>query len=184
MAIAPGTAVVFDVNVYLDYILGDDGSWPLLPDVPPTTSHLSADAVSLAFASKFSLFTSPRILRKVARVMAEVGQPRETIDEYISLIVDMCEFSSGAVIEPDAHDHGVIVDEDNLIVSLAKDPAVDAMIIISFDKGLLDLGPAWTGRLIMRPFDFVQRAVGQPNNLPLANYPLRGQDRRLPGRAF
>lgn len=159
MAIAPATAVVFDVNVYLDYILGDDGSWPLLPTVPPTTANASADAVSLAFASRFTLFASPHILRNVASVMRTVGQSHETIDEYLALIVDMCKFSSGAVIEPEARDHGVSDYEDNLIVSLAKDAAVDAMIIVSSDKDLLDLGPAWNGRLIMRPHDFVRRVV-------------------------
>ena len=63
--IQPGTSVVFDINVYLDYILGDDGSWPLLPDVPPTTTNPSADAVSLAFGGKFRLFASPHILKNV-----------------------------------------------------------------------------------------------------------------------
>ena len=159
MAIAAGTAVVFDVNVYLDYILGDEGSWPLLPEVPPATTNPSADAVSLAFASKFRLFASPHILRNIARVMKTVGQSSEIIDEYIALIVDMCEFSSGAVVEPEARDHGVSDYEDNLIVSLARDPLVDAMIIVSSDSDLLDLGPAWNGRLIMRPADFVRRAI-------------------------
>jgi len=160
MALAPGTSVVFDVNVYLDYILGADGSWPLLPDIPPTTANPSSDAISLAFASKFALFASPHILRNVARVMRDVGQSPGTTNEYISLIVDMCEFSGGAVIEPEARDHGVTDFEDNLIASLAKDPSVDALIIVSSDRDLLRLGPAWNGRLVMRPADFVRRVVG------------------------
>ncbi|WP_157962503.1 hypothetical protein [Homoserinimonas sp. OAct 916] len=44
-------------------------------------------------------------------------------------------------------------------MSLARDPLVDAMIIVSSDSDLLDLGPAWNGRLIMRPADFVRRAI-------------------------
>lgn len=148
--IQPGTSVVFDINVYLDYILGDDGSWPLLPDVPPTTTNPSADAVSLAFGGKFRLFASPHILKNVAQKMAIAGQSPELIDEYIAHIVDMCEFSGGAVIQP--------VDRD-LIASLVKDPAVDALLVVTSDTDLLDLGRNWNGRLIMRPREFVTRVI-------------------------
>jgi predicted nucleic acid-binding protein len=157
--IDPATPVVFDINVYLDYILGDDGSWPLLPDVPPTTENPSADAVSLAFAARFRLFASPHILRNVARVMRTVGQTEATVESYIAATVEMCEFSGGAVIEPEPLDYGVSDYEDNLILALAKDAAVDALIIVTADHHLLDLGPAWHGRLIMRPHDFVRRVV-------------------------
>ena len=58
--IDPATAVVFDVNVYLDYILGDDGSWPLLPDVPPATANPSADAVALAARMVHDRRTTPQ----------------------------------------------------------------------------------------------------------------------------
>ena len=96
--IDPATSVVFDINVYLDYILGDDGSWPLLPDVPPTTENPAADAVSLAFAARFRLFTSPHILRGVscsgvAWVRSVVGSGRGDEDlrrrniPYFSLIL-------------------------------------------------------------------------------------------------
>lgn len=157
--IDPAVAVVFDINVYLDYILGDDGTWPLLPDVPPTTENPSADAVSLAFASRFRLFASPHVLRNVARVMRSVGQQEETVGSYVAAITEMCDFSGGAVIEPLARDHGVEDYEDNLIVSLAKDPAVDALIIVTSDHHLLDLGPNWNGRLIIRPRDFVRHIL-------------------------
>lgn len=158
--IDPGTPVVFDVNVYLDYILGDDGGWPLLPDVPPTTGNHSSDAVSLAFASRFRLFGSPHILRNVARVMRATRHSEQTVEAFIEAIVDMCEFSGGAIIEPAARDHGVRDYEDNLIVSLAKDPAVEALILVTSDHDLLSLGPAWGGRLIMSPREFVRRVVG------------------------
>ena len=159
--IEPATPVVFDVNVYLDYILGDDGTWPLLPDVPPTTDNSAADAISLAFAARFRLFTSPHILRNVARVMRVAGQTEPTVEAFIAAVVEMCEFSGGAVIEPEARDHGVADYEDNLIVALAKNPAVDALIVVTSDHDLLDLGPNWNGRLIMRPGDFVRRAVAR-----------------------
>ena len=159
--IDPATAVVFDVNVYLDYILGADGSWPLLPDVPPTTDNPAADTISLALSARFRLFTSPHILRNVARVMRTVGQGEATIETFIQAIVEMCEFSGGAVIEPLDRDHGVSDYEDNLIVSLAKDPGVDALVIVTGDRDLLDLGPNWNGRLIQRPGDFVRRVVAR-----------------------
>ena len=159
--IDPTTAVVFDVNVYLDYILGDDGSWPLLPDVPPTTGNAAADAVSLAFAARFRLFTSPHILKNVARVMGVVGHSQATIEAFIEAIVEMCQFSGGAVIEPVERDHGIDDYEDNLIVSLAKDPSVDALVIVTSDSDLLHLGPDWHGRLLMRPRQIVKNVVAR-----------------------
>ena len=157
--IDPTTAVVFDVNVYLDYILGDDGSWPLLPEVPPTTDNAASDSVSLAFACRSRLFSSPHILRNVARVMRAVGQQEATVQAFSAAIVEMCEFSGGGVIEPLARDHGVKDYEDNLIVSLAKDQAVDALVIVTSDHDLLNLGPVWHGRLITRPREFVRYVV-------------------------
>ena len=154
-------AVVFDVNVYLDYILGDDGSWPLVPDVPPTTGNFAADAISLAFDSRFRLFSSPHILRNIARVMRAVGQNESTTEAFVAAVVEMCEFSGGAVIEPEARDRGIGDYEDNLIVSLAKDPGVDALVIVSSDHDLLDLGPTWHGRLIMPPREFVRRVIAR-----------------------
>lgn len=159
--IGPTTPVVFDVNVYLDYILGADGSWPLLPDVPPTTDNPAADAVSLAFGARFRLFTSPHILRTIARVMRTVGQSEPIVESFVSALVEMCEFSGGAVIEPTTRDHGVRDFEDNLIASLVKDPAVDALIVVTSDHDLLDLGPNWNGRLVMRPREFVRRIVAR-----------------------
>lgn len=157
--IAPGTPVVFDINVYLSYILGDDGSWPLLPTVPPTTSNPSADAVSLAFSGIFALYASPHILKNVAEKMAVAGQSQTVTDDFVTLVVEMCQFSGGAVVDPVTRDHGVGDFEDNLILALAKDPAVDALLIITNDHDLLDVGPAWNGRLIMPPAQFVARAI-------------------------
>jgi predicted nucleic acid-binding protein len=157
--ISPDTSVVFDINVYLDYILGPDGSWPLLPDVPPTTVNPSADAISLAFSGHFRLFASPHILRNVAEKMARLGQSPGVVDDYITLLVEMCAFSGGAVVQPADLDHGVRDYEDNLIVGLARDPAVDARVMVTSDTDLLDLGPVWNGRLIMHPRDFVRHLV-------------------------
>lgn len=157
--IDPATRVVFDVNIYLNYILGPDGTWPILPDVPPQTDNPSADAVALAFSSLFRLFSSPHILSNVARVMGNEGFSAELRESYVEAIVEMCEFSGGAVIEPRDSDHGVADYEDNLIVSLAKDPGVDALIIVTGDSDLLERGPAWNGRLYLEPAEFVRRVV-------------------------
>lgn len=159
--IDPATPVVFDVNVYLDYILGADGSWPLLPDVPPTTDNAGADAVSLAFASRFRLFASPHILRNVARVMRTVGQSEPIVEGFVAAIAEICEFSGGAIVEPITLDHGVADHEDNMIAALVKDHAVDALILVTSDHHLLDLGPNWNGRLVMRPAEFVPRVVAR-----------------------
>jgi predicted nucleic acid-binding protein len=42
---------------------------------------------------------------------------------------------------------------------LAVDPAVDALVIVTSDHHLLDIGPAWNGRLIMTPRDFVRHVL-------------------------
>lgn len=104
---------------------------------------------------------SPHILRNIARVMRSLGQGEALVAQFIAAVVEMCEFSGGAVIEPDERDHGIQDYEDNLIAALAKDAAVDALIIVSSDHHLLDLWPSWNGRLIMRPRDFVRRVIAR-----------------------
>lgn len=158
MSIPRDTPVVFDVNIYLDYLLGDDGSWPLIPTVPPSTGNPSADAFALAYDSRFRLYASPHILRNVRRVLLAAGRSAALADEFVAEIKEMCDFSGGAVVQPAGLDHGIKDFEDNTIVSLAKDPAVDALIIVTRDSDLLDLGGAFHGRLIMHPADFVRRA--------------------------
>lgn len=157
--IDPEARVVFDVNVYLDYVLGPNGSWLLLPDVPPRTDNPAADAISLAFSGRFALYASPHILTNVARVVRAADVSEGVVERFIAAMVDMCEFSGGAVIEPSERDHGIADFEDNFILSLATDPAVDAQIVVSRDRDLLEVGPVWNGRLIMTPADFVRRVL-------------------------
>ena len=160
MAIRPDTSVVFDINVYLDYILGDDGSWPALPTPPPpTTGNAGADAVALAFTDRFRLFASPHILLNIHEKMRLAGQSHKVADEFVRLIVDMCEFSGGSVIDPVVTDAGIGDFEDSHIIALARDSAVNAAIIVSRDSDLLKLSPAWNGRLILSPREFVRRAM-------------------------
>lgn len=159
MTIISETAVVFDVNVYLDYILGDDGSWPALPTPPPPTSgNASADAIALAFTGRFRLFASAHSLRNVHEKMREANSAGAA-DRFVALIVDMCEFSGGAIVEPAVTDAGIGDFENSHIVALAKDTLVDARIIVSSDHHLLRLGPVWNGRLIRPPRDFVRHPM-------------------------
>lgn len=160
MAIRPTTAIVFDINIYLNYILGDDGSWPSVPmPPPPTTGNASADAIALAFTDRFQLFASPHILRNVHEKMCTAGQSSRVADEFVRLIVDMCEFSGGAVVNPIVRDAGIGDYEDSHILALAKDEVVDADVIVSRDSDLLRIGPVWNGRLILPPREFVQHAM-------------------------
>lgn len=160
MAVRPGEGVVFDINIYLGYLLGDDGSWPSLPTPPPPTSrNPSADAIALAFDGHFRLFASPHILRNVREKAREAGQSTRVADRFVELLVDMCEFSGGAVVDPDVVDAGIGDYEDSHILALARCAPVDARIIVSGDSDLLNLGPVWQGRLILHPRDFVQHAL-------------------------
>lgn len=65
--------------------------------------------------------------------------------------VETCELTGGAIVDPVVRDHAIGDHEDNHILALAKDPAVDADVIVSSDHHLIDLGPAWNGRLMVRP---------------------------------
>ena len=69
----------------------------------------------------------------------------------------MTTFSGGGVVEPDERDHGIKDFEDNAILSFAKDPVVDALIIVTRDADFLDLGGSAHGRLLMHRYDFVRR---------------------------
>lgn len=40
-------------------------------------------------------------------------------------------------------------------------PVVDTLIVVTSDRDLLDLGPNWNGRLIMRTQHFVRRVVAR-----------------------
>lgn len=148
--------VVYDVNVYLDHIRS--GAGMLLPDRLPSASA-SSDALSLAFDQQIVLFASPHILRNINRVMRLDGQSERITTKFIEFIAEACDDSGGAIVDPFVRDHAIGDYEDNSILALAKDPAVDADVIVSSDKHLLDIGPAWNGRLIMRPRNLVSRVM-------------------------
>ncbi|WP_311245313.1 MULTISPECIES: PIN domain-containing protein [unclassified Microbacterium] len=159
-AAAPGKIpVVLDINVYLDFIGRGDGRmlFPTQSEIP--SSSPAADALALAFDDRYALFASPHILRNISRVMRENGQSPETRERFLKFIAETCELTGGAIVDPVVLDHGIGDHEDNHILALAKDPSVNADVIVSSDHHLTDLGPAWNGRLIMRPRQFTSHMV-------------------------
>ncbi|MEN9748550.1 MAG: hypothetical protein RLZZ603_1242 [Actinomycetota bacterium] len=61
---APKIRVVFDVNVFVDALVGSDSTFPLIREVPPPSSNAAMDAFSLAYDGfNFALYVSPHILR-------------------------------------------------------------------------------------------------------------------------
>ena len=149
-------AVVYDINVYLDHIRS--GAGMLLPDRLPSPSAAS-DALSLAFDQQVRLYASPHILRNIHRLMIAGQQSERVTGKFIEFIAEACEDSGGAIVDPVVRDFGIGDHEDNSILALAKDPAVDADVIVSSDHHLTDLGPAWNGRLIVRPRQFVTQML-------------------------
>jgi predicted nucleic acid-binding protein len=163
--------VVLDVNVYLDYIGHAEGRilLPTQADIPSPSP--AADTLALAFDDRHALFASPHILRNINRVMHENGQSEQTRRKFIEFIAETCQLTGGAIVDPIVRDHGIGDHEDNHILALAKDPAVDADVIVSSDHHLTDLGPAWNGRLIIKPRQFVShmtRSAAAPTPTPVA----------------
>ncbi|MFC7580135.1 PIN domain-containing protein [Schaalia naturae] len=155
-------AVVFDVNVYLNFILGADGAYPpILDEVPPTSGNSSADSLSLALDGSFALYSSPHIACTVKDGMQRCGQSQRLIGKYLELLVDIWETSGGRVVEPVVRDFGLEDFEDNNILALALDPSVQAAIVVSSDHHLLDIGPNWRGTWICRPREFVHALIGR-----------------------
>lgn len=151
--------VVLDINVYLDYIGRAQGRILLPTQADISSPSPAADALSLAFDDRYALFASPHILRNINRVMHETGQSEQTRQKFIEFIVETCQLTGGGIVDPVVRDHGIGDHEDNHILALAKDPAVDADVIVSSDHHLTDLGPAWNGRLILKPRQFVSHMV-------------------------
>ena len=152
------TAIVFDVNVFVNAMVGKDSSYPLFIELPPTTSNAASDCLSLILdAEEFSLFVSPHILRNTLRVLVErLDVSKEAAVAYIDAITEMVAWSGGAIVDPPRKVHEVHDFEDNLILDLVVD--VDALILVTDDTDLTELNP-WNERLLIRPRTFVERAV-------------------------
>ncbi|BDQ00796.1 hypothetical protein AKACHI_11320 [Aquiluna sp. KACHI24] len=146
--------VVFDVNVWIHAITGPASTYPYLDSVPPRTANPSADCLSLALdGEKFQVFSSPHILRNVARVLEELGYQDAFISRYLEGISDATHFSGGSIVEP-ARTVAKSTDfEDNLILDLVV--AVKAELLVTLDGSLRQLSPV-KGAVIIDPDSFVR----------------------------
>ena len=154
---APKIRVVFDVNVFVDALVGPDSTFPLIREVPPTTTNAAMDAFSLAYDGfNFALYVSPHILRNAGRVFELAGLSAGVTAEVLQTLVEIVHFSGGSVVDPERAVFDVKDFEDNLVLDLVK--AVDAQVVVTSDRDLIGLNP-WNGRLILNPRDFVQHII-------------------------
>ena len=155
----PNLGAVFDVNVWLAAVLGQDSEYPYLSKVPPQTSNASADAVSLALDGElFKVFTSPHIIDHVARVLSGEGLSSKTVGDFLQMMTDITHFSGGSVVEPERQSLDSPDFEDNLILDLAL--GTGSTVIVTLDRDFLALNP-WRGRLILHPRDFVMNLLSR-----------------------
>jgi predicted nucleic acid-binding protein len=181
------TAVVFDVNVLVNAMVGKDSSYPLFTQLPPATGNPASDCLSLIFdAEEFALYSSPHIIRNTVRVLVQkAGVSEEAARAYIEAITEMIGWSGGAIVDPPRTVHEVHDFEDNLILDLVVD--VGALILVTDDADLTELNP-WNGRLLIRPRTFVERAVQNRRsraNIRLAPGPsANGDQPRTPEGRF
>lgn len=153
----PPTSVVFDVQIFVNALVGADSTYPLIASIPPSTSHPAADCLSIACdADDFRLYTSPHILANAARVLSELGLSPRLIEPYIAEIASIVTTSGGQVVDPPRTVFDVLDYEDNFVLDLVV--AVDALLLVSDDTDLTSMNP-WNGRLILRARDFVARVV-------------------------
>ena len=133
-------AVVFDINVYVDAILGPDTSWPLLDEVPPASANPAADCLSIAFdATDFRLVVSPHILANTARILRRAGVGDAVTTRTVEAICEIVTTTGGTIVEPDRTVFDVADHEDNLVMDLAV--ATDATLVVSDDTDLTALSP-------------------------------------------
>lgn len=151
-------AVVFDIHIYVNALVGAGSEFPKIVEVPPGSGNAAADCLSLAFdGDDFRLFISPHIIRNLTRVLGELKLSDRLIENYLVTMIELVEASGGATIDPPRRCFDVEDYEDNLIVDLSL--ACDATLIVSDDTDLTDLSP-WHSRMpIIRPHVFVDRMI-------------------------
>ena len=112
-------AVVFDVHIYVNALVGPASEFPRIVEVPPGTGNSAADCLSLAFdADDFRLFLSPHIIRNVTRILDELQIGASRIETYLEMVLELIDASGGKVIDPPRKCFDVQDFEDNLIVDL------------------------------------------------------------------
>ena len=147
------TPVVFDVNVFVLAVAVGESPYRCWPSPPPTSTNPSADCVGVINdAAEFALWLSPHILSNTGRVLADVvGMPKDEIDEYIEILVEMADASGGGLIDPPPSVGDCPDWEDNRILDLAVESG--AFLIVSGDADLTTM-LAWQGRPIIEPRQF------------------------------
>jgi predicted nucleic acid-binding protein len=150
--------VVFDVNVFIDAIVGSDSNYPVLYEVPPESQNSAADCLSLAFDGKdFSLFVSPHILRNVNRILQDgFGLTKKLSGEILTTITEIVHFSGGSIVDPQRTNSELRDFEDNLILNLLK--ATESLVLVNNDREFLRQSP-WFGRVLVSTRDFVARTL-------------------------
>lgn len=150
------TPVVFDVNVLVQAIATGSSPYLSWPSPPPTSGNPFADCLGIINdAAEFALWLSPHILDNTARVLSTiVGTPKEEVEDYREILVEMADASGGGVLTPprtvsDCRDH-----EDNLVLDLATETG--ALLIVSEDVDLTSMSP-WRGVPILRAREFASR---------------------------
>ena len=145
--------VVFDVNVLVRAIAVGESPYRSWPSPPPTSRNPDADCLGVINdAAEFALWLSPHILTNTGRVLGDVvGTPKDEIDEYITILVEMADASGGGLADPPQAVGDCPDWEDNRILDLAL--AVGAFMIVSGDIDLTAMSP-WRGRPIVEPAQF------------------------------
>lgn len=122
------------------------------PSPPPLNGNLAANCVGIINdASEFSLWLSPHVIANTLRVLAVLAWSKEKALEYVQLLVEVAERSSGGIIEPDAAVNDCRDYEDNRILELALSSR--SILIVSDDTDLLEMSP-WRGVPVVRPAEF------------------------------
>lgn len=150
------TPVIFDVNVLVQAIASGNSPYQSWPSPPPTSGNPFADSLGIINdAAEFALWLSPHILDNTVRVLAAVvGTPKEEVEDYRDILVEMAEASGGGVLVPPRTVHDCPDHEDNLILDLAAE--VGALLVVSEDADLTSMSP-WRGVPVLRAREFVGR---------------------------
>jgi len=153
---APGTPVVFDVNVLvLAVATGKTGlrSWPT---PPPVSENPAADCVGVVNdAREFALWLSPHILENTVRVLHDRAEwSKEDAEAYARILMRLADHSGGGTLVPPRTVHDCPDFEDNLILDLAAETG--AFLVVPEDSDLTSMSP-WRGTPILRPREFASR---------------------------
>lgn len=168
----PRVALVFDVNVILDAIEGDD-------------ARADAAARALASSTGYPVYMSDMLLKTVANKLLEHGADPDVVQEYLDLVMESGDlgdeihtFEWIKITNYNLRDkYGNPDYEDATVVSLmdaAEEDAKAPALLVTSDGALRD----WChehNRLAVRP-DQLQRLISQhPDELQKATYQYLGR---------